>query len=147
MSMNVRDVMTSEPACCTAETRLAEVARLMADNDCGEIPVVASDGGRRPIGVITDRDIVIRSLAKGQNPLEMTVADCMSRPVVTVTEDSPLDECCDLMETHQIRRVPVVDGNGLLIGIVAQADIAIQAGRRATAEVVKQVSQPDVKRH
>lgn len=147
MAMTVRDVMTASPACCTGATSLTEVAKLMARHDCGEIPVVQADGDRRPIGVITDRDIVVRTLAQGRNPADCTVAECMSKPVVSVSEDSALEECCDLMETHQIRRVPVVDGKGQLVGIVAQADIAMQASGRATAEVVKQVSQPDSQRH
>jgi CBS domain-containing protein len=140
--MNVKDVMTSEPACCMPETSLVEVARMMVECDCGEIPVIASGTDRRPIGVITDRDIVIRTLADNINPLEKSAVDCMTTPVVTVTPDCDLSECCDLMETHKIRRVPVVDDRGNLVGIVAQADIALSAGRRATAEVVKEVSQP-----
>jgi CBS domain-containing protein len=142
MSMTVREVMTSDPACCTADISLSDAAKMMLDNDCGEIPVVGSRAEMQPIGVITDRDIVVRTLACGQNPMEKTVADCMSKPAVTVTEDARLDEVLELMESHQIRRVPVVDAQGKLIGIVAQADIARDAGRRATASVVKEVSQP-----
>lgn len=140
--MNVKDVMTSEPACCTPDTSLVEVARMMVECDCGEIPVVSSQADRRPVGVVTDRDIVIRTIADNINPLERSAADCMSKPVVTVNADSDLSECCELMEANKIRRVPVVDADGRLIGIVAQADIALSAGRRATAELVKDVSQP-----
>jgi CBS domain-containing protein len=142
MSMTVRQVMTSDPACCTAEINLTEAAKMMLDNDCGEIPVVGSRAEMKPIGVITDRDIVVRALARGHDPKQKTVADCMSKPPVTVTEDAGLDEVLELMEGHQIRRVPVVDANGKLIGIVAQADIARDASHSATASVVKEVSQP-----
>lgn len=140
--MNVKDVMTSEPTCCTPDTSLVEVAQMMVECDCGEIPVVDSQADRRPVGVITDRDIVIRTIADNINPLDRKASDCMSKPVVTVTADSDLSECCDLMESNKIRRIPVIDAEGRLIGIVAQADIALSAGRRATAELVKDVSQP-----
>jgi CBS domain-containing protein len=142
MSTTVREVMTSDPACCTADIKLTDVAKMMLDNDCGEIPVVDTRNGMKPTGVITDRDIVVRTLARGQDPTQKTVADCMSKPPVTVTEDARLDEVLELMESNQIRRVPVVDGNGKLIGIVAQADIARDASRKSTASVVKEISQP-----
>jgi CBS domain-containing protein len=134
--------MTPDPACCTADMSLDKVATLMVDNDCGEIPVVDNRETRKPIGVVTDRDIVIRTVARGCNPLEKTAADAMTSPCLTVTPDMSLAECCDLMEKAQIRRVPVVDTNGRLCGIVALADIVQHAGRRTTIEVVKEVSSP-----
>jgi CBS domain-containing protein len=96
----------------------------------------------KPVGVITDRDIVCRTVAKGLNPLTLTASECMTTPAVTVTPDTPLDECCRVMEENQIRRVPVVDAGGSCCGIVALADIAKNAARRETAEVVKEVSEP-----
>jgi len=141
--MEVKDVMTPDPACCTPETPLREAARLMVENDCGEIPVVEDGASRQPVGVITDRDITCRAVAVGLNPLELRVADCMSAPCVTVTPDTPLEECIKVMEENRIRRVPVVDAGGACRGIVALADIARHAGRRDTAEVVKEVSEGD----
>src|SRR5688500_8356941 len=141
--MDVRELMTPDPACCTPQSSLQDAARMMADADCGEIPVIADKEGRKPVGVITDRDIVIRSLGKGRNPCEMTVNECMSAPAVTVTPEMSLVECVDIMEREQIRRVPVVDDAGKLVGIVALADVAQHAGRRSTAELVKEVSQPN----
>jgi len=140
--MTVRDVMTTNPAVCARETRLTEVARMMKDCDCGEIPVVDSKDALRPIGVVTDRDIVVRVIAEGRNPSESSTGDCMTTPVVTVTPDSDLDACVDLMEEKQIRRVPVVDERGRLVGIVAQSDIARKASRNLTSELVREVSQP-----
>jgi CBS domain-containing protein len=147
MAMHIKDVMTADPACCTPDTKLAEVAKMMVACDCGEIPVVDSDSERRPVGVVTDRDIVVRILASGINPLDKTAGDCMSTPPVTVRVDTRLNECCDLMESHQIRRIPVVDDDGRLIGIVAQADVALSAGSRSVGDVVKGVSQPGGQRH
>lgn len=140
--MQVREIMTSNPACCTADTNLQEVAMLMVEHDCGETPVVADKKSMKLIGVITDRDITIRTVAEGRNPLEMTAGDCMSTPCVTVTLEMSVDECCKVMEEYKVRRVPVVDEKGRCCGIVAQADIAQHATRQETAQVVKGVSQP-----
>jgi len=138
--MQVKDVMTTDPACCNSDTALQEVAQMMIDHDCGEIPVV--DSTERPIGVITDRDIVCRTIAKGLNPLDLTVADCMTTPCVTVTPELSVGQCAWLMEDKKIRRVPVVDADGCCCGIVALADIALRGKTGVTAEVVKEVSVP-----
>ncbi len=140
--MKVKEVMTADPACCISETALQEVAQMMIDHDCGEIPVVKNKETKLPIGVITDRDIVCRTVARGLNPLDLTVADCMSKPCVTVTPDMSVEECSRILEENKIRRVPVVDADGSCCGIVALADIALQAGKGVTAEVVKEVSAP-----
>ena len=95
-----------------------------------------------PIGVITDRDIVCRTVARGLNPLDLVVADCMTTPCVTVTPDLSLGECAWLMEDKKIRRLPVVDADGSCCGIVALADIALRGKIGVTTEVVKEVSEP-----
>jgi CBS domain-containing protein len=138
--MEVREIMTKNPACCTPNTRLQQVAKMFVDHDCGCIPVVDSEKDMKPVGVITDRDITCRAVAEGKNPLEMTAGECMSASVVTVTPEMSLDECCSIMEDKQVRRVPVVDANGRCCGMVAQADIAQYASNNKTAEVVKEVS-------
>ena len=140
--MEVERIMTSDPACCTPDTPLQEVARLMVENDCGQIPVVEDPNGRRTVGVITDRDIVCRTLAVGENPLSMTAEHVMSRPVVTVRPDMKIEECCRLMEEKQVRRAPVEDADGRCCGIVSLADIAQNAPERVTAQVIRTVSQP-----
>lgn len=140
--MRVKEVMTADPACCISETSLQEVAQMMVDHDCGEIPVVENKQTMLPIGVITDRDIVCRTIARGLNPLNLTVADCISKPCVTVTPDMSLEECGRIMEENRIRRVPVVDAAGRCCGIVALADIALHAKKSMAGEVVKEVSTP-----
>lgn len=140
--MQVRDVMTSDPACCTPDSTLQRVAELMVENDCGEIPVVDNIASMKPIGVITDRDITCRAVAKGLNPATLTAGDCMTQPCVTVKPDTTIDACCNLMEEKQIRRVPVVDESGACCGIVALADIAKHAGKSDAGELVKEVSEP-----
>lgn len=142
--MNVKDMMTTDPACCTPDTSLAEVARMMVGNDCGEIPVVENNSTKNPVGVVTDRDIVCRTVARNLNPLDLTAADCMSTPIVTVTPDMSLEECCKIMEEKLIRRVPVVDDGGACVGIVALADIALHTGKNVAGHVVREVSEPTV---
>ncbi|HWI13853.1 MAG TPA: CBS domain-containing protein [Burkholderiales bacterium] len=136
--MDVRDLMTNDPACCDPDTPLQDVAKMMLDNDCGAIPVC--DEGK-PVGVVSDRDIAIRAVAEGRNPIEMTASEIMSSPVETVTEDTSIDDLLDLMEDKQIRRVVVVDDDGAVCGIVAQADIAEYASDEV-AEVVQEISEP-----
>src|SRR5439155_26087779 len=110
--MQARQFMTKTPACCMPHSSLAEAARAMVDHDCGAIPVVQAKDSLRLVGIITDRDIVCRTVAQQKNPLEMTVQECMSAPAVTVTPDASLEECCEAMEKNQVRRLPVVDENG-----------------------------------
>lgn len=142
--MNVESIMTKDPACCTPDATLQEVAQLMVDNDCGCIPVVDGKESNIPVGMITDRDITCRVVAKGQNPLDLTAQDAMTSTVVSVTPDTSLDECCRLMEESQIRRIAVVDKDGACCGIVAQADIATNAAPKETGEVVQEVSKSAV---
>jgi len=138
----VRDVMSEQPACCGPDAPLREVAEMMVTNDCGEIPIC--DQARRPIGVVTDRDIVCRLLAKGHDPLKAIAGDCMSRPVITGAPEMTIEDCAQLMERHQVRRIPVVDEAGVLCGMVSQADLARRAPQLTAAEVLEQVSEPNV---
>jgi len=138
MAKLARDVMTVNPACCTADTTLDQVAKLMVQHDCGEIPVI--DRAEHVIGVITDRDIVCRVVAQDKNPMAYTAETCMTDPVVTVTVDAPLSEVVSTMEKHQVRRVPVVDEQGCCAGMISQADIAWEGKERDVAELVREVS-------
>lgn len=130
--------MTPDPQCCTAEQLLHEVAQLMVECDCGEIPVV--DGDQKLIGVVTDRDIVCRVVARGMNPTAVSVKDIMTQPAISVGVDASLDAVMGKMEQHQIRRVPVVDERGSCCGIIAQADVALKAEEQDTGELVRAVS-------
>jgi CBS domain-containing protein len=124
------------------DTPLQEVARMMVDCDCGEIPVVEGHNLKTPVGVVTDRDIVCRAIAEGKDPLSMTAGIVMTSPAVTAKERDDIDTIKGMMETHQIRRVVVVDQNGEICGIVALADIARHDSRKDVGEVVRQVSVP-----
>jgi len=143
--MQVQEVMTSSPTCCTPEMNLRDVACMMVNCDCGAIPVVDGQDSMHLLGVITDRDITCRTVAQGKNPLDMTARDCLTSPVATVAPEASLEECCRIMEENQVRRILVADGNGCCCGIVAQADIALHAPDKKTAEVVKDISTPGSK--
>lgn len=140
--MKLQDIMTREPACCRPDTGLRDVAAKMVEHDCGEIPVC--DEGQKPIGVVTDRDIVCRLVAKGKNPLEAKAADCMSKPVITGTPETEVEEASRLMEQYQVRRLPIVDRDGKLCGMVAQADLVKKGPGQIAVEVVQKVSEPNV---
>ncbi len=138
--MSVKDIMTADPACCRSDSTLQDVAKMMAEMDCGEIPVVDEEG--RLQGVVTDRDICCRGVSKGANCAQMTVSEVMSTPAITVTPEMSIQDCCNVMEEHMIRRVPVVDGNGCCCGIVSQADIAVRTDGTAVDELVREISTP-----
>jgi CBS domain-containing protein len=140
--MQVKEMMTANPVCCTSDTSLPDVARLMVVKDCGEIPVVEDTVSRIPIGVVTDRDIVCRTITRDLNPLDLTAVDCMTRAIVTVTPDMSLEECCRTMEEKLIRRVPVVDDRGACVGMIAIADIALHTGKNVAGHIVREVSEP-----
>jgi CBS domain-containing protein len=137
----IGSLMTANPASCSPETPIRHVAQLMIDNDCGQIPVVDASG--RPVGVVTDRDIAVRLVASGK--ADATAADAMSAPCRSVATDGNVQDAVQLMEHATIRRVPVVDGDGRLAGIVSIADLALAGKQDATAQVVKQVSEPGAK--
>ena len=138
MAKLARDVMTTNPACCTPETPLDQVAKLMVQHDCGEIPVI--DRAEHVVGVVTDRDIVTRVVARDKNPMAYTAETCMSESVVTVPEDAPLTDVLAMMEKHQIRRVPVVNEQGCCAGMISQADVAWAGKEHQVAELVREVS-------
>ncbi len=141
--MEVKKIMTKNPACCTSDSTLQEVAHMMEMYDCGCIPVVEDHKTSRPIGTITDRDIAMRSLAENKNPLEMKASDIMTTDIATITPETTVEQCRDVMENRQIRRILVVDKNGGCVGIVAQADIVQhESNPRQTAEFIRDVSQP-----
>lgn len=138
--MQAKDIMSKNPVCCTPTTPLQEVAAKMIEHDCGSIPVIESDMHPKLVGIISDRDIVCRAIAKGLNTQFLTAANCMTTHLITATPETDLKTCCYLMETNQIRRLPVLDSAGHCRGIIAQADIAQACEPNTTAEVVRDIS-------
>ncbi len=130
--------MTRFPAICTPSTTIQAAARLMVSADCGAIPVTG-ELDEFPLGIITDRDIAVRGTANGRGP-ETLVSECMTMPVFTVTEDTDLADCIELLEERQVRRAIVVDTTGRCVGIISQADIASHASKRTAGELLQYVS-------
>jgi CBS domain-containing protein len=123
---SVRDVMTANPECVSERDSLRDVARIMKDQDTGVVPVV---DGKKIIGLITDRDIVVRGIAEGRDVSSLKVNEIMSKSVRSVKEDTPVSEVLDLMSSAEIRRVPVVNGNNELVGIISLGDIATNSNQ------------------
>ena len=134
----VADVMTPGVESTTSSQALRDAARTMREGDFGSMPVV--DDGRL-VGVLTDRDIVVRGVAEGVDPTVCRVGDVASRDPVTVAPDQDLEDAMELMARHRVRRLPVVS-DGRLVGVVSQADVALGAKESKTGKVVEEISQP-----
>ena len=146
--MQVREIMTADPAFCTPDSTLQEVARMMERNDCGCIPVVDSSAGMTPVGTITDRDIAIRAVAPGGDPAGVRASDVMTTQIATVTPGTSVEECLRVMEDRDIRRVLVVDDQGRCCGIVAQADVLRSgADPMRTSRTIREISESAPTRH
>ena len=137
MAKTVREVMTSNPCSIDADKSVAYAAKMMRDEDVGIAPIVEGD---RLVGVLTDRDIAVRVVAESRDPEQVKAAEVASRDVVTLDPEQDLDEALRLMARHQVRRLPVVDEQGL-VGMLAQADVASEAKASKTGEVVEEISQ------
>jgi CBS domain-containing protein len=137
MAESIRDVMTSNPRSLESGSTAVEAARLMRDEDVGIVPIVE---GEKLVGTVTDRDIVTRVVAEGKTPESVTVGEIASRELVTIDPQQDLDDALRLMARHQVRRLPVVEEDGKLVGIVAQKDVAMHASEAQTGEVVEDIS-------
>ena len=143
MNLKCSGIMSDNPTACLPSDSVVEAARLMETNDIGPIPIVEDNNSRRLVGILTDRDIATRVVAKGLDPNTSIIQDVMTRDLVTVGPDDDIERAIDAMEEHQVRRIPVVDGSGSLVGIIAQADIAARIkAPKTTAEVVRAISKP-----
>ncbi len=137
LGTKVHEVMTDRPRCVTPETPVSEAAQLMKSDDVGSLPIL---DGEQLAGMVTDRDIVIRAIADGKDPRGMPVREVASRELVTVRADDDLSDALKLMASQQVRRLPVVDDDNRLVGIVAQADVAVAAKEKAVGEMVEEIS-------
>ena len=135
---HIRELMTVRPRTVKAGDSVVEAAKLMRGEDAGLAPIVDGD---RLVGVITDRDIAIRVVAEGRDPQSTKVEEVASENVVTIDPQQDLDEALRLMAEHQLRRLPVVEEDGRLVGIVSQADVARQGDTKSTGKVVEQISE------
>ena len=142
--MYVRDVMTAQVNFVASDTPVNEVARLLRDQDIGSVPV--SDG-EKLVGMITDRDIVVRGMADGVDPRSLRARDVMSPKIVFCTEDQSVEEVLEHMGQEQVRRMPVVDANRRLVGVVSLGDLSRAAAERTAGNALKEISEPEHHRH
>jgi CBS domain-containing protein len=138
MAKSVRDAMTENPRSIGSSASVVEAARLMREGHIGSLPITDDD---QLVGMITDRDITTRVVAEAADPQTTSVGDVYSRDLISVEPDKDLEEALQLMARHQVRRLPVVE-NGRLVGIVAQADIALSETGEKTGELVGAISEP-----
>jgi CBS domain-containing protein len=138
MAKSVRDVMTAGVRTVSGSQSLSDAAEVMRGEDVGSVPVVEEG---RLAGIITDRDIVTRAVAERRDPQTVKVDEVASRELVTVEPDQDLDEALALMARHQVRRLPVVE-EGRLVGMLAQADVALEAKEKKVGETIEEISKP-----
>jgi CBS domain-containing protein len=139
------EIMSKDPVCCVPSDAIDIVARLMVTEDVGSIPVVHDLRESLLIGIVTDRDLVVKVVAEGHDPKAVTVGEVMTQDPVSCRADSNVHVALDAMAEHQLRRIPIVDENHRLVGIIAQADVAARLARPAeTARVVEEISQSNV---
>jgi CBS domain-containing protein len=138
MGQSIKDVMTSDPCTIDADKPVAYAAKMMRDEDVGLAPIVEGD---KLIGTLTDRDIAIRVVAEDKDPNQVTVREVASKQVVTIDPQQDLSEALRIMAKHQVRRLPVVEEDGRLVGVVAQADVAREGDDTQTGELVQEISQ------
>jgi CBS domain-containing protein len=139
MGKSVKDVMTSNPCAIDADKPVAYAAEMMKKENVGIAPIVE---GNRLIGTLTDRDIVVRVVAESKDPRQVSAREVASTDLVTVDPQQDLDEALRLMASHQVRRLPVVEEDGRLVGVVAQADVAEEVKAKKIGEVVEEISKP-----
>jgi CBS domain-containing protein len=139
-SRRVRDIMTADPECVTERDSIVDAARIMKSEDAGVVPVI--DGDRKLIGIITDRDIVVRLVAEGRNPLDCKVNEAMTKHIRSVSEDATADDVLGVMRSANVRRVPVCDKNDHIVGIVSMGDLAIETNEKGkVGDVVQDISE------
>jgi CBS domain-containing protein len=137
--MRVKDLMTRDPNFCGPQSSVRLVAQMLVDHECAAIPV-CEDG--KLVGVITDRDLAVRTLAGGKEPLQMTAQDCMTSPVVTIGPNATFEEAAALMVQNRIHHLPVTDADGTLIGMVAQSDLGRRMSNREFGQLARETSIP-----
>ena len=138
MGQSIKDVMTSNPCTIDADKSVAYAAKMMLEEDVGLAPIVEDD---KLIGMLTDRDIAVRVVAEGRDPGQVKVRDVASPRVVTVDPQQDLDEALRIMAKHQVRRLAVVEEDGKLVGVVAQADVAREGDDKKTGKLVEEISE------
>ena len=136
------EVMTPDPKCCVVEDSVVRAAQLMKEENVGSIPVIEDIGSKKLIGIITDRDIALNVVAANRRPDEVRVGDAMSRNLIVCKQTDAVDQAIQGMSSHQVRRIPVVDQDHNIVGIISQGDVALRLkDPTTTGEVVAEISE------
>ena len=140
------EVMTKTPVCCLPDDMVIKAAELMKSSNIGSIPVIENEQTKKLVGIVTDRDLTLKIVAKGLDAKSTKVESVMTRKVVTCRAEDDLQKALDAMAEHQLRRIPVVDNDNKILGIIAQADVATRVNQpEKTAAMVKEISQSNAK--
>lgn len=140
------EVMTKSPVCCLPNDLVTKAAELMKSERVGAIPVIENEQTKKLVGIITDRDLALRIIAEGLDAVSTKVETVMTRKVVTCSTGDDLQKALDAMSTNQLRRIPIVDEDNKIVGIIAQADVAVNGNHpKRTAAMVKEISQSNGK--
>jgi CBS domain-containing protein len=140
VSMKIREVMSPNPVCCVPTDSAQQLAKTMCEHNIGSVPVVMDQDSRKLVGVITDRDLCCSVVADGLNPKTTTIEKLMTLNPVTCREGDDFEHCEHLMQEHQIRRIPIVDAENRVTGIVAQADVALKDEPEKVSKTVAEIS-------
>jgi CBS domain-containing protein len=143
--MEVREIMTGNPICCVPTDTAQQVARILCDNNIGSVPVVEDQRSRKLIGIITDRDLCCAVLANGLDPKSTAIESYYTHGPASCRDTDNLAKCEEVMRERQIRRIPVVDEEGVCIGLVAQADLALKEQPEKFSKTVAEISRPGTK--
>jgi CBS domain-containing protein len=139
--MKCKEIMTPNPRYCSPQDTSVEAAKIMRDEDVGIVPICEQD--KKLVGVVTDRDICLTVVAEERHPREVKVSECMSEELVTCKPEDDVRKAEDLMKEYQVRRIPIVDNQGRILGVIAQADIALKVGKpQEVTETLKEISKP-----
>jgi CBS domain-containing protein len=135
------EVMTKNPVCCLPTDMVSKAAELMKSGNIGSIPVIENEQTKKLVGIVTDRDLALKIVSQGQDAKSTKVETVMTRKMVTCRAEDDLQKALDAMSEHQLRRIPVVDSDNKILGIIAQADVATRVNQpEKTAEMVKEIS-------
>jgi len=139
--MKCKEIMTKDPVCCLPDDEVQKAAKLMKDEDVGVIPIIEDEDTKTLLGIVTDRDLALRVVAEGRDGASTRIKDVMTAGAISCRPDDDLQKAVDAMQENQVRRIPVVDNNKKIVGIIAQADVAIRADEpKKTAEIVQEIS-------
>ena|SRR5439155_26821832 len=141
--MKIREIMSREPACCVLSDTAQTVAKILCDRNIGSMPVVADQQSRKLVGMITDRDLCCTVIAQGMDPKTTQIAKLIAlAPLTTCRDGENIETCERLMQEHQVRRIPIVDAEDRVIGIVSQADLALRDKPERVSKTIAEISKP-----